>query len=600
MILLHTQYTVYITIIIYICIIIGIRASEKLSQKFENWKNDFVKIPTNLFEEFPQEFQTKLLEFSKEFLKEQCSKAEAKAVEHSLASAGSTKPSQDKTNTTVLSPLEEIHKHIAQDAKHATTSIATKKRMLSKIYTSAITRGHHFDQESDMTPIVDFSLTPMKDIKYLILQLSADKVETVQQKNFSQLLGQLLKYVPCRPFQFLKTITSDPKTVKTTFCGQCSKRLWHLINIQHTCVHCKRKFCNLCPLDCIKLYGYGISGEQHICNQCLKVFYQQHAREWVNQAISFIEAGTLKDLKAAFGCIEIATSLYEGVNLTSIAKKLLYCDFPELALPLALVIQQQSSITLEKLKTNQFLTSVLKSIAKKHTDINVRWLLLAAAKQTALCAKMEADILDTAVVDTPSLQSTVDEINTELWLVQRKREDEPHIVTKNLMRKLVQFWKKRDFDSLIHLLSCEQCENVNQEILLLQTLEQFLQEKEPVLQRMLPEDQYALLFFRGILKLYRQQFREGISDIEQVAWFAHSQKSDKLKRAAIHILLSLQPSTFSLEGIDQMITKDSLILLTKERRNYDGLTPRESQLLSTDENELGSTFKRKWPTLCVF
>ncbi len=350
-----------------------------------------------------------LQKFSNGFLKEQTDKVHPMAI-------GSSESARQPVNydTSTSSPIENTMNFVMQAAGTEQDDSAIQNR-IEQIYKRAIDSGYSTsDSESnDLEPIVDFSITPKEEIKTLVELLSADDPETIEKMNPSQLFGRLLKYVPRKLNYYLtNTSTTQASGSQNYQCKHCHKNYWYAIYLlQYKCVQCCSKICRSCRPISRQIYGYGKTTDVFICNSCIEQFYQEHAKQWRDKAHTLIEGGSLEDLKAAFGCIQIALSLFNEISLTSTGKKLLHQNYSELALPFALAAQQQASKTVDKVKANKFLSSVLKSLTTRYDDQNIRWELLLGAKEAALIAKIEADYLDKQIADAPSLQTAVDEIN---------------------------------------------------------------------------------------------------------------------------------------------------------------------------------------------
>ncbi|XP_064390528.1 uncharacterized protein LOC135338358 [Halichondria panicea] len=469
---------------------------------------------------------------------------------------------------------------------------------IEQIYKRAIDSGYTTsDSESnDLEPIVDFSTSPKEDIKTLVELLSADDPETIEKMNSSQLLGRLLKYVPQKLNHYL-TNTSTTQASGNQ-CKYCHKNYWYATNkLQYTCVQCCSKICRSCRPISRQIYGYGKTTNVFICNSCIEQFYQEHAKEWRDKAHTLIEGGSLEDLKAAFGCIQIALSLFNEISLTSTGKQLFHHNYPELALPFALAAQQQASKTIDKVKANKFLSSVFKSLTTRYDDQNIRWELLLGAKEAALLAKSEADHLDEQIADAPSLQTAVDEINQELQLSRRQKEDEEARQMRSLRREIERYWESRNLRAMIDFILSPDDDD-GQRASRLEAFEQFMQSMEGFISKMCNDDRYSLTFFRGVLKLSKKRFAEGITDIEQVAWQSHS--VDLLKHESINILLSLlktQPPIFTLNGLHKICAQPQKLLSPKGI--YNDFSLRELQLIAMDEAEITPPFKGQWPELSV-
>ena len=552
----------------------------QFKKQFSEWKDAFY-IKKSTLNKFPNKFQEMIQKFSNDFLRKQCDLADPKMIGYT--ETGGTPGPKIQVKTT--SSLKETINFVVHAMKGNEAENGEKNTILAQIYRAAIQRGHSSDKDDDLAPIVDFSGSPREHIQILLEELSAEEPETLKQMTPSQLLGRLLRYVPSKPFEYLKATASQPIT--------SAHAVWKTL-LMYTCVDCRKQLSIFMhgPSNRIKLYGYGVRTEQHICRPCLERFYRNHAKQWLNKASSFIEAGTLQDLKAAFGCIDIAVSLHKEVSLFSIAKQLVHKDIPELALPLVLAIEQQSIKTIDKVKANKLLSSVLKSLADRHSDKDVRWTLLEAAKEAALLA---ANNLDGTAADAPSLHTAVEAINKELHSEKERREAQISRLVNCKKQKVEQLWACRNLNAIVEFIKTP--EDENEDNYALAGLERFIQGMEKFLSQMRPEDRYSLLFFQGILKLHKKRYTEGIADIEAAVW--HTSSTELLRKEAIHILLSLlqsMPSIFKLDGIEKILHKN---LLTRQGRGYDDFTSREHQLLYLEQERVTPPFNSNWPALSV-
>ncbi len=573
----------------------GPRLSEKFREKFTQWNKEFFVIQRSSLHTFPQEFQNMLQKFSNGFLREQSYKSHPLAISYSDEGASQADDTRFSMSPS-YSPVETTVNHVLQAVTSIEQEDSATQTKLNLIYKRAIDSGYsNYDPESnDLEPIVDFSTSPKADLQMLIQLLSADDPETIDMMNPSQLLGRLLRYVPRKLNSYLRDTTTTDQASNAQ-CGQCHTRFRWSKHQLYTCAGCENKFCKSCPPNSKQMYGFGSSIEVFVCHSCLEKVYHEHAKEWLNRAHAFIEGGNLEDLKATFGCIQIAVSLFRELNLTTIGKKLLRHNYPELALPFAISAQQQASTTIETVKANHFLSSVLKSLAATHTDPNVSWELLLGAKEAALVAKMEADNLDSQIADAPSLQTAVDEINQQLHLSKAQKEDEEEKKLRTQKQEIEGYWSSRNLSAMINLIRSTKDESEHAHKL--EAFEKFMQTMETYISKMLPDDRYSLIFFRGVLKLLKKRYAEGISDIEQVVWQSHS--VELLKTESINIILSLltnQPSIFTLQGLHK-ICMHPRMLLSKEKLPNDCM--RELQLITLDETEITPPFPRRWPELSV-
>ena len=571
--------------------------SDAWKKDFAKWGEEFSLISKASFEKFPKEFRKMLTTFRKGFLKEQCRKANSKvAITAPLSYEHKVDSEPAKTDFTIVSgsPIESVLSLM----KTATQKVDSAKLLghLASIYRLATMQGYETDPSDDeildSAPIVDFSTLPKKHLQFLVKFLSTEASDTVERKDSIQLYSTLLKYVPCEPYNYLSdTVNNHSSTTNATHCSSCQKQS----SMFQICIHCGMSTCDSCPLHSIALYGYGNRGDVQICQQCLDRFYNIHAAKWMNKAFSFIQNAGLQDLKAAFGCIQIALSLFPNINLKPVVRQLIEHDLPELALPVALIAKHESHKAIDKIKTSRLLSSALQSLANKHQNRELRQFLLTAAKEACSNSKFIATQLDSSSADTHCLQTDMDELNERIRFEQKCCIEEKR-------QAIEKFWATRNVTGLINFVKLSsKCHQSEFEVTL-KALEQFLQPKVVSISSIVVEDRYALIFFQGVLKIYRQQYVEGMSDIEQVVWSTNFPTADILKQEAIQILLSLtrtDPSIFTLEGLVKVLQDNQHTLLAQPSAYAKCCSSRESQLLLLDDQEITPPFQENWPELSV-
>ena len=599
----------------YIHVYIGTLLSENFLSKFMEWKGSFILIPRRSLGRFPQALQDMLFLFSGGFLKDQLARTEHLALENVASNPGQMHAYQGsrsvaasqfkrKQNKMASSLLQDIVQITAIAASRVKVDATNVQSSLANIYKQAVSRGNESDDNSiDLAPIVNFSESSTKDLRFLIGLFSADNATVIQSMNRSQLLGRLSKFVPYKPANFVLDASNDTYNPEPAQCSKCKRKFKFFVKPQQTCVQCKHLFCNQCPLNSVKLYGFGSASKHTICNNCIETCYQQHGKEWIDRSVDFFKAGTLADLKAALACVTLALSLNVGnKHLVVVGRELLLHGLHEVSLPIVLAIQQQSAEGVDKVKANSLLSSVLKGMAGKFDNWDIQWPLLIAAKEACLLACSETDYLDDSTVEIPNMQSAIKELNGALSFQHGVKEQEQDHWIRKRVQKLEKLWISRDLKSIIELLKESQDDSLVPNDLTLRALEDFLKTKEAYLPKMLPSDSYSLIFLRGVLKLYRQRFIEGVADIEKVAWCAVS--LDYLREEAIDILLSLlanKPSLFTLQNLYTTLTTNRHRLLNREHADdvSKSCLPRDLHLLIPDEKELTPPFSRTWPELTV-
>ena len=572
----------------------GTQISEHIRQQLTLWKKGFPNIQRSSFQNFQKEFQEMLQKFSKGFLRTQSSKAHPMAILGDTDTETARQPGGAENSRSSASAIETTANFIMQATTSTDLDDLAMQNRIEQIYKRAVDSGYStgIPDSNDPEPIVDFSSIPKEDIKILVELFSADDPETIEKMNPSQLLDKLLKYVPRKLIHYLTNIsTTQAGGLHSTECEQRHTNCQHAIHLQYTCVQCSSKICKSCCPISRQIYGYGKTTNVFICDTCLKQFYQEHAKEWQDKAHTLIEGGNLEDLKAAVGCIQIALSLFKEVSLVATGQKLLQHNYPELALPFALAVQQQASKAIEKVRANKFLSSVFTSLTTRYDDPNIREELLIGAEEAALLAKSEADHLEEQIADAPSLQTAVDEINQELQLSRRQKEDEEARQIRNLRREIERYWDSRNLRAIIDFILSPDDES--QHTLRLKAFEQFTHKMEESISKMRSDDRYSLIFFRGVLKLLKKQLVEGILDIEQVAWQYYSVQLLRNESINIlHSLLTTQPSIFTLNGLYNICTQPQKLLTSKGIYNDPSL--RELQLFTMDEDKLTPPFKEQW------
>lgn len=567
-------------------IIIGTLLSEHFLSKFMEWKGSFIVIPKHSLGRYPQALQDMLLCFSGGFLKEQLAKTElaplAMAVEdvesyteqrHMYHGSSSVATSQVKRKTkTISTPMQDILQIATVAASRVKIDATNVQSSLTNIYKQAVSRGNESGEYGDLVPIVDFSGSSMEDIRLLVGLFSADDAVTIQSMNRLQLLGRLSRFIPYKPTCLLSDACNHTYASKSTQGSSLA----------------------------IKLAAIFGSEKKSICDKCVDHYCRKHAKEWIEQGVKFIKAGTLADLKTALACVKLAIILnVERKQIVVVVRELLMHDLPEVALPMVLSIRQQSVTGVDKAKSSKLLSSVLKGMAGKFDNWDMQWPLLFAAKEACL---LESCSLDDSVVETVNLQSTIIELNGALNTGEKIMEQEQEHMIRGRVQTLEKLWTSRDLKSIIKLLKESRTAEDDSNNLTLKALEAFLRTKEARLSMMLPADSNSLIFLRGVLKLFRQRYIEGAADIEQVTWCAVS--LDHLREEAIDILLSLltnKPSLFTLKNLYITLTTNQHRLFNRDHVSSQSTShlPRDLHLLIPDKKELMPPFSRNWPELTV-
>ena len=106
----------------------------------------------------------------------------------------------------------------------------------------------------------------------------------------------------------------------------------------------------------------------------------------------------------------------------------------------------------------------------------------------------------------------------------KQKQHEHELQVKALHLKILTLWQARDINGLLALVTAHTAKNKTpliSEDKTMQALERFLAANEAYFEKVRPDDQVALFFLRGTLKLHQQKYFTGFADFERVAWNSH-------------------------------------------------------------------------------
>jgi len=190
---------------------IGPQLSEALREQFREWKSNYQKIPKELLAKFPVELKTIIRTFTAGFLNEQCGIANRPK----LRNHASLPPCLKRTSSTAkpipcLTTTDSFIKHCSANVD---TSMVHQEVMC--IYKKALSLRRSTSRETQgPLPIIEFRGLDRKDMLTLVQLFSTDELDSLSQLSNERLHGHIVKYIPCKPFGYLKatrTLAADPR-----------------------------------------------------------------------------------------------------------------------------------------------------------------------------------------------------------------------------------------------------------------------------------------------------------------------------------------------------------------------------------------------------
>lgn len=451
--------------------------------------------------------------------------------------------------------------------------------------------------EGDVVPILDTTTSSKADLRTFLGLFTADVPESA---TTDELVRQLSKFIPVTVIQE----PAGPKFDKKTCAGCGSKHRWYSKNFS-TCYWCSGQFCKQCP---IKQYQYPRIGmkSHSLCNRCTKELAQADADDWAEASLKFLTKTDDESIMASLGCASVAMAL--GANscnlLKGMARDLHGKGLHELAfqlITLAISRSNDEENYKQEVKMHLLASSILKSLVQDDQKTwEDKWCFALASKEAYLKAASMITDSDTEVLD--NRKKEIDGLVNQLFEEKKREHDSTTLLYTSNLESL---WTQRNILGMLDYLKeinteCCSVVTVISEDASLKAFQQFLQNKEPYLSAMLPEDRQALIFLKGVLKLKEKTVESSLADIESVAWNSpHSNVSTEVLLGAYLHALSDQDSTlYSYKTLRRVLKSGSSELLFSPPRK---ISPQERSrnLLFPSDEELTPPFKANWPSFSV-
>ena len=444
----------------------------------------------------------------------------------------------------------------------------------------------------DKVPIINLSNVGDKHLIVLHSLLSPHSNAHGRQ----ELLKELAQIVPY--------VAKDPCCINSlhdqTKCLQCNEKFGFFSRIQHACYKCGKPYCKKCPPQKYIVPRISHNNSEPLCSDCYQQLCTQDVEDWINTGLQLIDVGTLRSVTAALGCLTIALCLsdFSAKPIITIARSLYQHHLPELALPLITSTLQRSVQPREKLSLYVLGAQVFKALAEKEIDPESKWNLFLVAKDSCnLALETASDLSGIELMD--SITSVRSSVSKSLKaVVKQEAENDKHQI-QQLCSQFTTYWHERNWE-LFYLLA--QSHNNSASFLVplinrtMLALAQFFTTSKVLtfLDKLQPEDRSALLFFRGILKIFCRETTEGVADIEQAAF--HSHHHEWLKDAVLNIHVSLMVNDPNVLFPQQVLKEALTGELTCSKLSYGD---RCHKLLFPQKKELTPPFSRNWPELLV-
>lgn len=573
---------------------IGLKYSVRFVKLFENWKLSFQRHQVTGIGEFEKPLQLKLSDIldkigeytqcftTNKINKDQVVPANRRACKYSMSEFDKIllfcSDVIDQTDTDTIRAHEnvlDIHKRYS-----------TLKTQATSMSDSAI-------------PIFALSRMPVKDLQSLYALFKSPNNFTPgppQNENKDEVIHFLEGIVP-------HTDTTKPckkSPPRQNWCESC-KQTFSFLNSPHTCYKCCKQFCKKCPLQYMKFARLGSSKPEALCSDCVLLLNRLDAEDWIEASVNFVRAGTLEDVKKAIGCLTMALSLSQNVtkHVLRVARSLLEVGAPQLALILAVPLLQQTSDPSSLVRIYAFIVSILTTLAEvKTANCKTKIELLLAAKE-ACCLALAANSNLDRPVDLPHLDSK--KIDSLIFSLTKQKEIDDKNEVESLHNDLKLLWQSRNHTKLMCVFTTELYENDDRHHSVahnktMLALSRFFEGNKDFVEKMLPEDRSAFLYYRGLFNIHNGDIVAGLHDLEYAAWNNHHHSW--LRKAVADVLLSvLEDSSFFIFSLDSFVNlcKSNKLLNVFDLKHSE----RSLRLLLLNTINLEYPCAINWPELTV-
>ena len=431
--------------------------------------------------------------------------------------------------------------------------------------------------------IIDFSNASVSDLQFLMQLFTGCSLDEAQQHSFENMLQSLSTYIPLVSIQTPKPPQGDVK-----ICFSCNTRSFFSVQRFSFCQNCGKGFCSRCSLK-RHVYQFNLSSLQLVCKPCSDSFNKQDAELWKEKCLSLIDE---KEFTAANGCMAMALCGDIDANqlLYSVAKRLAQQKFYESSLEF-FTNSLFGCTDGTSVKACVAIGSTLESLADcPNTDYADRLSLLLAANSAYSCAQIKRNKLKRSI-EIPYLDKNAESVTRKLHDTYNAEKE---AYAKNANLKLEKAWAIRNcYEMMSVLLESDDDFSSHFDDYAMIGLEKFLSTKVKFANTMRNDDSAAILFFQGILKLFKKDYSAGLVDMEKAVWKGYH--SEWMQKAAIDVLFIM----FSNPHIN---TPHENLLLVLKTFSVTDLLANDSKCLTSlclKPAHLVTPTTRQWPDLSV-
>ena len=507
----------------------------------------------------------------------------------------------------------KIHMHTSpfEEALNATNSaladpelntlVDSRQRQLKRVLkmTTELGSKSTLPARGNLVPILNLSNVRDSSLQFFHSIFVDSDEQTLLSRD--EMLNNLSNFIP-----YVTVEQCDAKIPVQRSCSNCSHRFNFFNKPNSICYRCKLQFCKTCPINqAVFVPRLQLTASEQLCSKCLQHLRQLDVDDWTKFSVDLIKVGTLGSVKAAMGCLTIALCLSDSSTkpVMKVAQGFFHHGLPELAMPFVSTVLQNSKDSREILGMYVLGAQIFKTLADQtKKDTELQWNFLLGAKDCCNLAMQEISTMESSI-EVPNLTTVNREITDSLHLIREKQEHMQEVEIQLQCVQMEVLWQKRDYENLLQLIlpSDEQGTDKTTTLSFLPrldsidviVLEHFLAPKNGFLDRMCPDDRCALIFFRGILKIRKERFSDGLADIEEAAY--HSHHHQWLKEAVANFLIGLMidnpASLFPPDSYKKAFTGKRLL-------NNDSFDDRFESIFP-QKHEIMPPFNRNWPELTV-
>ena len=451
--------------------------------------------------------------------------------------------------------------------------------------------------ENSIVAILNTSSASESDLRSLLGQFVPSISESA---TIDEIMQRLSQFIPMATVQS----PAEPK-FSNKCCASCSRKPHWFTGKFSTCYWCNRQFCKQCPLGFYQFPRIGTESRS-LCNQCVQDLSMADANDWAEASIRFLSKTDDKSIIASLGCASVAMAL--GADsldlLKNMAKVLHGKGLHGLAMNiLSLAITRSSYIgsNQQVFKIHLLASSILKDLAMSpRRELEDKWCLALASKEAFITAvSMIEDGTTEILSDKPQ------EISKLLEQLKDAKKSEHDRKVLQYTKNLETLWSERNISGILNYLKEMNTTRSDAAAIIeadesLLAFQSFLQNKEPYLSLMQPDDRHALLLLRGILKLKEKDFNAALANLELAVWkSSHSSVPEELISSIFLYMLSEPKSElFAFTALSSALQKGSKAILFSPAESVPG-DKRSKSLLFPSNKELTPPFEANWPELSV-